>query len=201
LQQYLPIIDNLNKPASPNDRSKCHTLFSYLTTYQINMSKILFLSQPTFGHFNPIFSIALQMQAEGHQVEFMIPGSKAVNSNIGTLKNAAAIPKILEKNHIPIELISLPIPLAATFFAASNLAPKLSGYNELEFLLRFLPAGLKYITQEILARIDRSRPDAIVTDYTFLASYIAAEVAKVPCAVIYHTGLPFRARQKYSSLR
>ncbi|MFB2980892.1 glycosyltransferase [Microseira sp. BLCC-F43] len=158
------------------------------------MSKILFLSQPMFGHFNPLFSMALQMQADGHEVEFLIPGREEVNSNIGTLKNAAAIPKIIEKNGIPVELISMPIPLAATFLFATSLAPKLSGYNELEFLMRFLPTGLKYITEQVIRHIERSHPDAIATDYTFLASYLAAEVTQIPCAVIYQTGLPFRGK-------
>ena len=158
------------------------------------MSKILFLSQPMFGHFNPLFSMALQMQADGDEVEFMIPGREEVNSNIGTLKNAAAIPKIIRKNGIPVELISMPIPLAATFLFATSLAPKLSGYNELEFLMGFLPTGLKYITEQVVRYIERSRPDAIVTDYTFLASYLAAEVTQIPCAVIYQSGLPFRGK-------
>ena len=47
------------------------------------MSKILFLTQPMFGHFNPLFSIALQMQADGHEVEFMVPGRQGLNTNIG----------------------------------------------------------------------------------------------------------------------
>lgn len=147
-----------------------------------------------FGHFNPLFSIALQMQADGHQVKFLVPGSQGVNLNIGTLKNAAAIPKILEKNGIPVDVISLPIPLAATFLLATSVAPKLSGYNELQFLLRLLPTGLKYITQQVIQHIEQWQPDAIATDFTFLASYLAAEITQIPCAVIYQTGLPFRGK-------
>lgn len=158
------------------------------------MSKILFVTQPLFGHFNPLFSIALQMQADGHQVEFLIPGHKGVNTNIGILKNAAAIPASLEDRGIPFDLISMPIPLAATFAFAFSMAPKLSGYNELEFLMRFMPVGLEYGTQQILAHLKRSRPDAIAADFTFFAAYFAAELAQIPCAAIYHAGLPFRGK-------
>jgi MGT family glycosyltransferase len=77
---------------------------------------------------------------------------------------------------------------------ATSVAPKLSGYNEFEFLMRFLPTGLKYITQQVVGYIERSRPYAIATDYTFLASYLAAEITQIPCAVIYQTGLPFRGK-------
>jgi MGT family glycosyltransferase len=158
------------------------------------MSKILFLSQPMFGHFNPLFTIALQMRADGHQVEFLVPGCKGVNSNLGILKNAAAIPKILENQGIPFDLISLPIPLAATFVFAFSMAPKLSGYNELEFLMRFMPVGLEYATQQILTHLDRSQPNAIAADFTCFAPYLAAEIAQIPCAAIYHAGLPFRGK-------
>jgi MGT family glycosyltransferase len=158
------------------------------------MSKILFVTQPMFGHFNPLLSIALQMRSDGHEVEFMVPGRSGENFRIGILKNATEIPKILENQDIPVELISLPIPLAETFFLALSIAPKLSGYNELEFLLRVLPIGLKYTTLQILSHLHRIRPDAIAIDSTFLAPYFAAELAQIPCAAIYHAGLPFRGK-------
>jgi hypothetical protein len=71
---------------------------------------------------------------------------------------------------------------------------KLSGYNELEFLMRLLPIGLKEITQQIRSHLDQIQPDEIATDSTFLPAYFAADLAQIPCVAIYHAGLPFRGK-------
>jgi len=164
------------------------------------MSKILFISIPEFGHLNPLYSIALQMQTEGHQVQFLVPGNAAIASKIGrfnldSLKTMVAVPNTLKTQGIPVDLLPVSLPLMVQFWAAKNTAKRLSGYRELQCFLASLPMGLQHFTEQILQYVERNRPDAIASEFIFFASYLAAEIAGIPCATIYNMGLPFRGKE------
>ena len=152
------------------------------------MSKVLFLTHPQMGHLNPLLSIALQMRDDGHQPSFIVPGLKGMSSSIEILKTAALIPVLIEKEGFPVELVRPPL-LGGLL---SILLPFATGYNELMFALELSAIGIDKYTQSIIKQIEQSRPDIMVTDFTFQAAYIAAEKAGIPCVAIYHTGLPFK---------
>ena len=164
------------------------------------MSKILFISIPEFGHLNPLLSIALQMQTEGHEVQFLIPGNAAIapkidQLNLDSLKTVAAVPKALQAQGLPVDLLPISLPLTVQFWAAKNKAKRLSGYQELQCFLNNLPMGLQHFTEQILRYIECNRPDAIASEFIFMAAYLAAEVAGIPCATLYNMGLPFRGKE------
>ncbi len=163
------------------------------------MSKILFISIPEFGHLNPLYSIALQMQTEGHDVQFLVPGNAAIAARVDrfrldSLRTVVEVPNMLETQGIAVDLLPVPLPLMVQFWAMKTCVTGLSGYRELQFFLQGLTLGLQYFTEQILHYIERNRPDAIATDFAFLASHLAAEIAGIPCANLYYMGLPFRGK-------
>jgi MGT family glycosyltransferase len=154
------------------------------------MSKVIFIVQPQIGHLNTLLTIALQMKEDGHQPAFLVPGIEGSQSNIEIFKTAALIPSIIKKAGLPVDLIA-PSLLAGLL---AILLPRASGYLELSLALEISSLGIEKSALGILKQIERQRPDIIVSDYTLYAAYIAAERAGVPCALVYHTGLPFKGR-------
>ena len=156
------------------------------------MSKILFISLPAFGHLNPLLSIALQMRTEGHQVQFLVPGNAAITCDRVPFQPFAAIHRTLQSHGIAAHLLPMPLPLLAKALWQKGRIQRLSGYCETEGMLGMMPLGLQHFTQQTLQKLEQIQPDAIVSDCAFLASHLAAEIANIPCAVVYQLGLSFR---------
>lgn len=154
------------------------------------MSKILFLNHAQMGHLNPLLTIALQMKEEGHTVEFMVPGLEGPEPKIESLKIASIVPKAIQKAGIPVKIITPPLITGLL----APILPLLSGYNEFMFVIELSSIGLEKYTSSILKHIEKSKPDMMVTDFAFYSGYIASEYSNIPCATIYHSGLPFKGK-------
>ncbi|MBI4853014.1 MAG: glycosyltransferase family 1 protein [Acidobacteria bacterium] len=154
------------------------------------MSKILFLNHAQIGHLNPLLTIALQMQADGHSTEFLIPGIEGVEPKIDILKTAFLIPKIVKKAGLEVEII--PPPLLAGVLTV--FLPFFYGYKEFMFVVEISSIGLEKYTKSIIKHIEKNKPDMMVTDFAFYPAYIASEVNNIPCATVYHSGLPFKGK-------
>lgn len=152
------------------------------------MSKVLFLNHPSIGHLNTLLTIALQMKEDGHSPEFLVPGLKGSESTIEILKIATLIPNLIQKAGLSVEVLSP--PLLAGLLAP--LLPFVSGYNEFMFAIEISSIGIEKYTHSIIKYIQKNKPDVMVTDFTFYPAYIAAEYSNIPCATVYHSGLPFK---------
>ena len=152
--------------------------------------KVLFLNHPTIGHLNPLLTIALELRDRGHQPHFFVPGIKGFDPRFNILRTASAVPDTIARHHLPVDVM-LP-PLAVLY--KSLFVPFASGYKEFALVADLFTKGTKYYTEKILKLIDRIKPDVLVSDFAFIPAHIAAEVANIPCVVVYHSGLPFRGR-------
>lgn len=152
------------------------------------MSKVLFLNQPSIGHLNTLLSIALQMRDDGHSVHFLVPGWHGFKTSIQILDTALKVPEIIRAHGVGVDLLR---PSLAAVWHGLFL-PFKSGYAELLHAVNIMSLGMAHYARRILPHLDRHRPDVLVTDFAFLGAGLAAEIANIPYAVIYHSGLPFR---------
>ncbi len=72
--------------------------------------------------------------------------------------------------------------------------PFTRGYPELLFVSDLFSRGIKQYTRQLLTYIERIKPDAIVTDFAFYSTNVAADKAALPWITLYHSGLPFRGK-------
>jgi MGT family glycosyltransferase len=128
------------------------------------------------------------MKEEGHDVSFLLPGLRWRRTHIQILDTALAVPQMIQRHHIRVDLLRP----ALSVLWASLFLPWKTGYQEIVTAIDFLSRGVEFYARQISAFVARERPDVIVTDFAFLAASLAAEVARIPFAVIYHSGLPFR---------
>jgi MGT family glycosyltransferase len=152
------------------------------------MSKIIFLNQPSVGHLNTLLSIASQMKEEGHSVRFLVPGVQGVRTGIQIFDTGNAIPNRITRNGLVCDLMPPHLSLIWNAF----LLPYKSGYEETMHAFTMFYKGIEHNTRYVLKFIERYCPDVLVTDFAFPAASLAAEIAKIPYVVIYHSGLPFR---------
>jgi MGT family glycosyltransferase len=156
------------------------------------MSRVLFLNQPSVGHLNTLLTIALQMKEDGHEPSFLVPGIKSngSDSKIEVFKTAALIPSLIQKNGLAVNLVKPPLLTALLGF----LLPFASGYNEFMLAMELGSTGLQHYTSLILKHLEQNKPDMLVTDFAFFSAYLAAEITNIPCATVYHSGLPFKGK-------
>jgi MGT family glycosyltransferase len=153
------------------------------------MSRVLFLSHATVGHLNTLLSIALHMREDGHEVSFLIPGDRRFSrTGIALLDTAFSLPALIERNGMPVEVMRPPLSM----LLPALLLPFTQGYRELQVAARFFTAGLGTVVSAILQHARRLPPDVLVSDFAFAGASIAADVLRIPYAMVYHSGLPFR---------
>ena len=157
--------------------------------------RILFLSQPTTGHVNTLLTMALQMREEGHSVRFLLPGSrlpfkliKVVADRVRMLQAATAVPRSLRKYNLFYDIVNVPV----TVGLQSILLPYATGYRETRYAFDLMSRGTGYYTRHILRYLEQNEFDVLVSDFALPASHIAAEITGTPCAVVFHSGLPFK---------
>ena len=136
------------------------------------MSRILFLNQPSIGHLNTLLSIASQMKEDGHEVSFLVPGIMRSKMNTQNLGPGGAVPYLIQKNDIAVNVIRPHFSLAVS----AIILPFMSGYNETVYALDMFSKGIVYYTKSILKAIESNKPDIMVSDFTFFASSVAAEL-------------------------
>jgi MGT family glycosyltransferase len=129
------------------------------------------------------------MRDDGHKVRFLIPGKKSnLDPPFQVLKDALSLPKTIARHEIPVDVILPPI----TALIKGIRVPYTSGYNEFSLVIGLASIGTAYYVKRILKYLESIKPDALVSDFAFFPAHFAAECANIPCAVIYHSGLPFR---------
>jgi MGT family glycosyltransferase len=154
------------------------------------VSRVLFANQPQVGHLNTLLSIALQMRDDGHSVHFLVPGWRGFKTSIQVLKTAFKIPETLRGHGIGVDLVRPPLSVIWN----GLFLPLKSGYAELQHAINIMSLGIPAYTRRFLRLLDRDRPDAMVVDFSLLGASLAAEIANIPYAVVYHSGLPFRGQ-------
>jgi MGT family glycosyltransferase len=126
------------------------------------------------GHLNPMLTIARQLRSEGHAIVFAchtLPHTeKAIMANNFRLIN-------IHPSLYGIGLVFLPLT---------------SGFFETFFASRIMFSGLMHYANAIKPILDEVQPDAVVSEFSFLGSCLAAETREIPYALVYHAGLSFR---------
>lgn len=140
------------------------------------MSRILFLNQPSIGHLNTLLSIATQMKEDGHEVSFLAPGIIGSKINTQNLGPGGAVPYLIQKNNIAVNVIRPHFSLALS----AIILPFMPGYNETAYALDMFSRGIVYYTKNILKAIESEKPDIMVSYFAFFASSVAAELANIP---------------------
>lgn len=128
------------------------------------------------------------MKEDGHEVSFLVPGIPGSKLNTQNLGPGGVVPYLIQKNDIAVNVIWPHFSLALS----AVILPFRSGYNETVYALEMFSKGIVYYTKSILKAFEVNKPDIMVSDFTFFASSVAAELANIPCVEVYHSGLPFR---------
>ena len=154
------------------------------------MSRVLFLTHPTIGHLNSLLTIALKMRDNGHDVQFIVPGSNLADPRIKMFKvlyNGKIVPEKIRSYGIPIHLLFPPLP----YIYLAALIPTKKRFEETITAIRFFSSGIKSFTKRINKLVKKQLPDMIVADFFFYAAPLLAELNSLPYTAIYHSGLPF----------
>lgn len=157
--------------------------------------RVLFLNQASTGHVNTLLAMALQMRKEGHYVRFLLPGTKlplkriqGLVDSVRMFQAATAVPRSLDSYDLPYDIITVPV----TVGLQSIMLPYATGYGETRYAFDLMSRGMGHYTRHIVNYLEQDDFDVLVSDFAFPASHIAAEITGVPCAVVFHSGLPFK---------
>jgi len=126
------------------------------------------------GHLNPLLTIAHQMQSEGQTCIFA--GFTRPNTERAIGAHG-------------FQLIKIKPSLKGTGLI---FLPLFSGFFETFYASLLFFAGLDHYANAIGKILDDVKPHAVVTDFSFFGSALAAEVRNIPYVVIYHAGLSFK---------
>ncbi|HOD71060.1 MAG TPA: glycosyltransferase [Deltaproteobacteria bacterium] len=154
------------------------------------MSKVIFLTHPTIGHLNSLLTIALKMRENGHDIQFVVPGSNLADPRIKMFKvfyNGKIVPEIIRSRGIDINLLFPPLP----YIYLAALIPTKKMFEETITAIRFFSSGIKSFTRRISRLVKNFKPDIIVSDFFFYSTPLVAELNNLPYIMIYHSGLPF----------
>ncbi|HHT9135515.1 MAG TPA: glycosyltransferase [Candidatus Avalokitesvara rifleensis] len=121
-----------------------------------------------------MLSIAHQMRSAGHTVTF-------AGFTLENIKNL-----ITANGFRPV---SIRPSLSSLGFL---LLPFTSGYVETFTAINLFFSGLSHYTRAISNVLDEIRPDAVVSDFSFVGACLAAERKNIPHVIIYHAGLSFK---------
>lgn len=149
-------------------------------------------AQATVGHTNALRSIGRALVTGGHAVAMALPVVRAGPFAPEAVRVAAAIPEAVRRDGI--EVIALRTPWSAAWHAL-RLA-RSTGYDELRHALGIFTAGLTGHARALAEAARTWRADVIVADYLFFAAWFAARLAKLPCAALFHSALPFPSAGK-----
>lgn len=152
-------------------------------------TRVLLAAHPTVGHTNALLVVGRRLKTDGHDVAFAIPEAPRVPLAPEILHTAASIPRRIRAAGLRV----VPLSPALSGIVSAVRLPFTAGYAELHTALTLFTAGAARTARQILDELARNPVDVIVADYTFLGAWLAAEVAHVPFAAFYHSGLPFPA--------
>ncbi|MGC4118577.1 MAG: glycosyltransferase [Myxococcales bacterium] len=156
------------------------------------MSRILFAAHPTAGHTNALRAIGGRLREQGHATAFAIVRPKLPFESAlpPALRVAGSLADAIARDGF--EVFRLRPPPGLLFHALR--LPFKTGLAELEVATAAFTSGLVAQAREIAGHLRSWKPDVVVADYLMGAAALAAALERVPCAAVYHSGLPFPAR-------
>jgi UDP:flavonoid glycosyltransferase YjiC (YdhE family) len=151
---------------------------------------VLLAAHPTVGHTQALRAIGAELRKRGHAVHFATSHVPKLPSFIAVpqpMRAAQEVLRSLEVDGFP--LIRTPFSLRAMFAAGRVAATR--GYDELRWATELFTADTLRATRVLARELERRRIELVVHDFAFLAAWLAAELADVPSAAVFHSGLPF----------
>ena len=131
--------------------------------------RVLFTTQPAYGHFHPLLPLAVAARDVGHDVAF------ATSALFGPVVEATGFPSIpagldwleSDKTTMPDELKPAPDSTLEVFFAQ-----------------QFVTATAGRLARDVVYSAPRWRPDVIVRERTEFGGAIAADALGIPSATV-----------------
>jgi MGT family glycosyltransferase len=153
------------------------------------MSRVLLAAQPTVGHTNALRAIGVRLRSQGHAVAM---ATTAVRLPFASLwpeaaRAAASIPLALASDGI--ELLHVGQSPAALWHGLRIGGKR--GYDELDVAISLFTAGLSGQARKLAGHVRAWKADVVLADYLMPAAMLGAAAARVPCAALYHSALPF----------
>lgn len=155
-------------------------------------NRLLLAAHPTVGHTQALRAIGREWLGRGHPAVFALPRVPRLPSWLPlppTLRVAGELSEQIERDGLACR--STPVSWR-TALAAVRLASR-RGYDELDMAIELFTCDLLATARSLRSRLLDERVELVATDYLFFGAWLAAEAAGVPCAVVYHSGLPFAA--------
>ena len=131
--------------------------------------RILFTTQPAYGHFHPLLPLAVALRDAGHDVTF------ATSASFGPVVEGVGFRSIpvgldwleSDKNTMP-----------------EHLKPAAGSTLEEYFAQQFVTATAERLATDVIASAEAWRPDIIVRERTEFGGAIAADVLGIPTAAV-----------------
>jgi len=137
------------------------------------MARLLFATQPSSGHLNPLLAIAGRLRERGHEVLFCVPV-------LGPIADALA--------GAGFRALALPARPTLVGLLAIRYA---RGWWETAIALHAFTASTGPHARAVAKLCERERIDGVVADFTFAGAQLGAELRRLPFATVYHAGLGF----------
>lgn len=96
-----------------------------------------------------------------------------------------------ELEHDGFSVLTMPASLKS-LWAASRVAAT-RGYDELDWATRLFTEDALVVAKALARELAAHPADVVAADFAYFGAWLAAERAGVPCASIFHSGLPFPA--------
>lgn len=131
--------------------------------------RILFTTQPAYGHFRPLLPLATALRSRGHEVRVATSG---LFGPVVEAHGLTAVPAGLDwleadKSTIPDDLRAPPNSSLATFFAH-----------------QFVRMTAGRLAEDVIAHARQWAPDVIVRESTEFGGALAAEALSLPIAAV-----------------
>ena len=131
--------------------------------------RILFTTQPAYGHFHPLLPLAAAARDAGHDIIF---ASSALFGPVIQAAGYRSVPAgldwlLTDKTTMPAELKAAPDSTLEVFFAQ-----------------QFVTATAERLARDVIAGAPAWRPDVIVRERTEFGGAIAGDVLGIPVATV-----------------
>lgn len=156
------------------------------------MTRVLLAAHPTAGHTNALRAIGTYLLNQGHKVGMAVVAVRlpCVDHWPAPARVAATLPQSVAKDGI--EVLPLKFSLRSVWYGAR--LPQARGYDELELAIKFFTSGIEQQARQIAGHAQKWKADVVVGDYLMPAAMLGAKLSNRPYAALYHSALPFPAK-------